>query len=108
YAYGDLLPYSNSLKWILKGNRRIKEETWETHIKHAIDYDNGKNVFWLKKIRPKVFSELKKSLERTVQPAELPKCFHAAGIGYPVKYWTLIKNLCQLGIRKNSECAFAK
>lgn len=101
YSYSDFTPLSNSLKWILKGNRRIRDDNWETRIQSAEDFDDEKNIWCLKKIRPKVYSEFKKALDRTVTPGELPKSFNAAGIGYPVKYWTLLKNLCQLGIRKN-------
>ncbi len=102
YSYSDFKPLSNSLKWILKGNRRIKDENWEARIQYAEELDNGKEIAWLKKIRPKVDSEFKKALNKTVSPADLPKSFNAAGISYPVKYWTLLKNLCQLGIRKNN------
>src|SRR3990172_9981411 len=102
YSYSDFKPLCNSLKWILKGNRRIKDENWETRIQNAEDLDSGKDIYRLKRIRPKVFSEFKKSLEKSITPNELPKSFSAAGITYPVKYWTLLKNLCQLGIRKNN------
>ena len=102
YSYSDFKPLSNSLKWILKGNRRIKDENWESRIQYAEELDNGNEIAWLKKIRPKVYSEFKKALDKTVSPADLPKSFNAAGISYPVKYWTLLKNLCQLGIRKNN------
>lgn len=102
YSYSDFKPLSNSLKWILKGNRKIKDENWEARIQYAEDLDNGREIFWLKKIRPKVYSEFKKALDKTVRPEDLPKSFKAAGISYPVKYWTLLKNLCQLGIRKNN------
>jgi hypothetical protein len=102
YSYSDFKPLSNSLKWILKGNRRIRDENWEARIQYAEELDNGKEIAWLKKIRPKVYSEFKKALDKTVSPADLPKSFNAAGISYPVKYWTLLKNLCQLGIRKNN------
>lgn len=102
YKYSDFDPLRNSLKWILKGNRRMTDDNWEMRIKWAEDLDAGKDIWWLKKIRPKVYSEFKKALDKTVAPSELPRCFNAAGITYPVKYWTLIKNLCQLGIRRNT------
>lgn len=102
YSYADLNPFSNSLKWILKGNRRMVDENWESRINVAEAFDNGHYQTWLKKIRPKVYSEFRKALDSEIAPSELPKSFNAAGITYPVKYWTLIKNLCQLGIRKNN------
>ncbi len=102
YSYSDFKPLSNSLKWILKCNRRIKDENWEARIQIAEDLDNGKEVNWLKKIRPKVYSEFRKALDKTVSPTDLPKSFNAVGISYPIKYWTLLKNLCQLGIRKKN------
>jgi len=102
YSYSDLEPLKNSLKWILKGNRRIRDENWEARIQNAEDFDSNKDIYWLKNIRPKVFSEFKKALEKTIKPADLPKSFAAAGITYEVKYWTLIRKLCQLGIRKNN------
>jgi hypothetical protein len=101
YSYSDMAEHLNSLKWILKGNRRIQDDTWENKIWVAEQFEEGNNDF-LKKIRPKVYSEFRKTLDETVTPEELPKSFHAAGLTYSVKYWTLIKNLCQLGIRKNN------
>ncbi len=102
YSYSDLNPFSNSLKWILKGNRRMIDENWESRIYVAEAFDNGHYQTWLKKIRPKVYSEFRKALDQEVTPSELPKSFKAAGISYPIKHWTLIKNLCQIGIRKNN------
>ncbi len=102
YSYTDFRPHVNSLKWILKGNRRIKDVTWESLIKSAERTDGGKEEGLLRKIRPRVYSEFRKALEKTVEPADLPRSFKAAGISYPVKYWTLLKNLCQLNIRKNN------
>lgn len=102
YKYSDFDPFRNSLKWILKGNRRMTDDNWEMRIKWAEDLDAGKDIWWLKKIRPKVYSEFKKALYKTVAPSELPRCFNAAEITYPVRYWTLIKKLCQLGIRRNT------
>jgi hypothetical protein len=102
YSYSDIQPLANSLKWILKGNRRMIDENWESRIYVAESFDQGKYQNLLKKIRPKVYSEFRKALEKMVSPNELPKCFNAVGISYPVKYWTLLKNLCHLGIRKNN------
>ena len=102
YSYNDFKPLGNSLKWILKSNKRIKDENWEASIQNAEDLDNGQDIYWLKKIRPKVYSDFKKALDDTVTPEELPKSFNAVSITYPVKYWTLLKNLCQLGVRKNN------
>lgn len=102
HQYSDIEPLKNSLKWILKGNRRISDETWETKIQSAENCENGKDVHCLRKIRPKVYSEFRKALDKTIAPIDLPKSFSAANISYPVKYWTLLKNLCQLGIRKNN------
>ncbi len=101
YSYADMAENLNSLKWILKGNRRISDDTWENKIWVAEQFAQGKNEY-LKRIRPKVYSEFRKYLEQTVKPDDLPKSFGAAGLTYPVKYWTLIRNLCQLGIRKNN------
>ncbi len=102
YKYSDLQPYTNSLKWILKGNRQMRDDKWENRIKHAEDYDAGKDIWWLSQIRPKVFSEFRKALEIPVKPSELPRCFNAAGINYEVKYWTLLKKLCKLKLRRNN------
>ncbi len=109
YTYSEINPFRNSLKWILKGNRRIKDETWKKKIQNAQDFDKGYDINGIKKIRSKVYTEFKKALDKTiVKPEDLPKSFSAAGIGYPVKYWTLLKNLCKLGIRKNSNHNFSK
>jgi len=101
FSYADMSEYTNSLKWILKGNRRIKDETWEHQIWLA-EQTELKRGDYLRKIRSKVYSEFRHSLETTVFPSDLPKSFAAAGIHSPVKYWTLLRNLCQLGIRKNN------
>lgn len=93
--YADIAPNKNSLKWILKGNNRISEKSWEAAILEA---DKGLG----RPIRPGVSAEFRKKLAEPVTRESLPKSFLAAGINYEVKYWTLLKNLCQLGIRKNS------
>lgn len=95
YDYADIAPYKNSLKWILMGNRRINEDTWENAIKDA-EKGNGRPI------RGRVSAEFRKKMDEGIDPQLLPKSFHAAGITYPVKYWTLLKNLCQLEVRKNS------
>lgn len=102
YSYADFKPFCNSLKWILKGNRRIHDDNWDIYIQNAERFDAGINMYGIRKIRPKVYSEFRKALDKTITPSELPKSFKAAGITYPVKYWTLLRNLCELGIRKNN------
>jgi hypothetical protein len=102
YQYSDIEPFKNSLKWILKGNRKIKDEKWEEYIQSAEGFDNGKNIYWLRKIRPRVYSEFKKALDKTITPDDMPRSFTAVNISYPIKYWTLLRNLCELGIRKNN------
>jgi len=106
YSYSDFKPLNNSLKWILKGNRRITLENWETRIREAEDKDKGKNIYWLRKIRPKVYSEFRKALKKTLNPSDLPKSFQAAGITYPMKFWTLLRILCQLNVNKNNYSSF--
>ena len=94
YDYADLNPYKNSLKWILKGNNKISEDTWENAIKDA---ERGGRP-----IRKRISSEFRRKMNEEVTPDILPKPFQAAGLTYPVKYWTLLKRLCQLEIRKNN------
>lgn len=101
YTYSDLQTEKNSLKWILKGNRRIHDDTWEKRISDAEDFDKGRPSN-ARKIRHRVFEKFRKELGEVVKPEELKKCFQAAGLTYEVKYWTLLKRLCQLGIRKNN------
>ncbi|AEE54476.1 helicase domain-containing protein (plasmid) [Haliscomenobacter hydrossis DSM 1100] len=101
YLYSDFIPLRNSLKWILKGNRKIKDENWMALINAAEDFDKGK-ITTLNKIRPKVDSAFRQALNEKVDPDQLPKSFHAAGITYSVKYWTLLRNLCRLNINKDN------
>ncbi len=98
YRYSDLNPYKKSLKWIFKGNQRIRNKNWMARIKYAEQFDQGKDIYWLRKIRPQVFSEFRNALNEKVQPSDLPKSFKALGITYEIKYWTLLRNLCKLGI----------
>lgn len=95
YDYADIAPYKNSLKWILMGNKRIKEDTWENAINDA---EKGSG----RPIRGRVSAEFRKKMDEKIEPKLLPKSFRAAEIAYPVKYWTLLKNICRLGVRKNS------
>lgn len=95
YEYADIEPFKNSLKWILKGNRQISDESWESAIRDA---ESGR----ARPIRAKVGSEFKKKLAEFISPGLLPKSFHAAAIKSQVKYWTLLRNLCELGVRKNN------
>lgn len=101
FDYSDMGEGKNSLKWILKGTRIINDDTWENRIWAAEQAEAGR-ITSLRKIRPRVYSEFRKALAEEVNPEDLPKSFEAAGLTYPVKYWTLIKRLCQLGIRKNN------
>jgi hypothetical protein len=97
--YAEIQPDKNSLKWILKGNNQISDKSWEAAILEA---DRGLG----RPIRSGVSAELRKKLAEPMSPETLPKCFRAAGITYEVKYWTLLKNLCQLGVRKNTTGQF--
>jgi hypothetical protein len=101
YQYDILAPHKNSLKWILKGNRRIKDETWENLIRWAEEYDLGKNN-WLSPIRREMGPLFRKSLKEMVSPKDMPRCFEALGTQRPMKIWDLLKQLCALGIRKNN------
>lgn len=101
YRYADLNPLSNSLKWLLKGNRRMLDDTWENNIWAAEGFDSGRNQ-WFRKIRSAIYSSFRQSLEEYVEPDTLPKSFSAIGVSYRLKYWTLLRNLCELGIRKNN------
>lgn len=40
----------------------MTDDNWEMRIKWAEDLDAGKDIWWLKKIRPKVYSEFKKRM----------------------------------------------
>ena len=95
HEYADIEPYKNSLKWILKGNNQISEESWGNAIRAA---ENGQG----RPIRSKVSSEFRKKLAELISPRTLPKSFRAAGLSSDVKYWTLLKKLCQLGVKNNT------
>jgi len=102
YSYKEMMPYKNSLKWIFKDNRKMNDSNWEKLITSAEQFDKNQNNSRVRKIRPRVFSKLRKELNKTINPDILPESFKAAKISYPVKYWTLIKNLAKLGVRKNN------
>lgn len=97
--YAEIQPDKNSLKWILKGNNQISDKSWEAAI---YDADRGLG----RPIRPGVSAELRKRLAEPISPETLPKSFRATGIPSEVKYWTLLKNLCQLGVRKDTTGKF--
>lgn len=100
YEYAELNADKNSLKWILKGNNQISEESWDNAIRDA---ERGLG----RPIRTKVSAEFRKKLEITVCRSELSKSFNAAGISAnEVKYWTLLRNLCRLSVRKNNTLNF--
>ena len=99
YKYADIEPFKNSLKWILKGNNQISEKSWEDLIRDAESRQEPQ-------IRTGVSSEFRRKLGETISPITLPKSFLAAGITSEVKYWTLLRNLCELGVRKNNTSHF--
>ncbi len=103
HDYKDIYPHRNSLKWILKGNYRINEARWSAEIR-AAEKGEGRPV------RGKVRSSFKAKLEEEVTPDILKKCFEAVGVSHPLRYWTLIVRLCELGFRQNnySNIRFAK
>lgn len=100
-GYADFENYKNSLQWILKGNRKISDDTWERKVLQADESAKGYDV-GLSKIRWQVYSGFRESLREVVAPNDLPKSFSAIGVGYSMQYWTLLKNLCKLGLRKNN------
>jgi len=99
--YADIEPYKNSLKWILKGNNNMSNESWEEKVKKAED-NELRNSNDLRPIRTKVRSDFRKKMEDKVSPETLPRSFESVNISYPVKYWTLLMKLCQLGLRKEN------
>ncbi len=98
YDYADIKPYKNNLKWILKGNNRILDENWEWAIKNAEDPNCKYNY----EIKARVYAEFRKKMNVEIERKKLPKSFRAANITYPIKFWTLLLNLCKLGISKNN------
>ena len=103
YRYKNIEPYKECLKWILKDNRRMNNNNWEQLVKSAEDYDEGIiNINWVRKIRPDIYSKFRKELKKVVKPEELPRSFDAAKFTHSVKYWSLIKKLCKLGIGKDN------
>jgi hypothetical protein len=102
YQYADINPHKNSLKWILIGNRLMGKDNWDSYITDAEKNDKRKYEERKDRVRPKVFSEFKKALEKKVKPSDMPKSFAAIGINYEIKYWTLLKKLCKLKVRKDN------
>jgi hypothetical protein len=100
-SYKGIYEYKNSLKWILKGNQRMRDDKWERKIVNAEAFEDDK-IDNGKKIRPTVYARFRQELQDEVTPEMLPRSFAAAGLTYPVKFWTLIKSLCRLEIRKNN------
>jgi len=66
YKYSDFDPLRNSLKWILKGNRRMTDDNWEMRIKWAENLDASKDIWWLKRSVPKYIVNLKENVNSTV------------------------------------------
>lgn len=102
YSYADFRGLTNRLKWILKGNNQIHDDNWQERIEFAEGIEDGRYTINVKKINSRVYSEFRKALEEKVKPKDLPHSFAAANLSYEVKYWTLLKNLCRLEIRKNN------
>ena len=105
FKYSQLNKYKNSLKWILRCSYRIEPETWEDKIGNAEAYEN--NVEWAsgRPIRAKVRTEFREKLEEEAPFDRLPKSYAAAGLTYPVKYWTLLINLAARKFRYNTNPA---
>ena len=92
YDYADLADYRNSLKWILKGNNNISDERWSSEIQVALRTTGPRPI------RSKVSSEFRKLLDEEAPMESLRKAYELAGYTKPVKTWTLLRQLCGLGI----------
>lgn len=93
--YEAIWPYTNSLKWILKGRNNMLDDTWENKI-HEIDAGRGRPFYNSVKV------EFRKRMEENADLKVYGKCYAALGSNIPVKLWTLVKNLAQLELRKNN------
>lgn len=107
YLYADFEPFQNSLKWILKATQRMGDGTWEDEIRKAIEFDKGyRNT--VRPIRSGVRSHFRRLLEEEVADQSLlRRSYEVAGFKSPIKYWTLLKKLCSLEVRKNNYYKYA-
>ena len=109
YRYKDIEPNKGCLKWILKDNRKMRDDNWEKNIKDVEDFDRNQinnpdeaKSTWVRKIRTSIRYEFRKELDKEIRPEALPNSFKAAKLSYPVKYWSLINRLCRLEINKDN------
>jgi hypothetical protein len=108
YTYADI--NQDKLRWVLIGNKQISLETWNRKIDQSIRFERGifdRDNNWVNPIRHKVKVAFRKILEQVVEVEELKKTYRAAGINYPVKLWTLIRNLCDRRLQQNRDFYYA-
>lgn len=104
YTYSDI--NQDRLRWILIGNKQITLANWNRKIDQVIRFERGKidkDNRWVKPIKHQVKVAFRRVFEIQVDESDLPKSFEAAGIKGKVKFWTLLRKLCEIHIKPNKD-----
>ena len=98
YNHDLLKEKRNSLKWLIKGTRRMKEKNWDKRIKDAISYDkNGKVKYYLMNYRPirrGVKTVFYKKLQERVPLNKLKGIYKELGIEKEKSCAYLLSKIC--------------
>jgi Helicase conserved C-terminal domain len=106
YNHSYLKEKRNSLKWLIKGTKRMNEDNWENAIEDAIRFDSGKQLkhyYWrYRKIRKGIKTRFYKALQEKAPINELKKVYEALGIEKEKSCIFLLSKICSNRIQKNN------
>jgi len=97
----------NSLKWLIKGTKRMKDTNWENAIEDAIRFDSGKSIkhYYFgnyRKIRRGIKSSFYQAIQEKVPIDELKDVYNALGIKKEKSCIALLSKICTNRIQKNN------
>ena len=97
----------NSLKWLIKGTKRMNDDNWDHAIKDAILFDSEKRIKYFyygsyRKIRKGLKSKFYKAIQEKVPFAELRDVYNALGIEKEKSCISLLSKICSNRIQKNN------
>lgn len=107
YNYSLLKDKRNSLKWLIKGTRRMKNSNWDKAIEDAIRFDSGKKIkhFYFgsyRKIRKGIKTRFYQAIQEKVPISELKRVYKALGIENEKSCSALLSKICSNRIQKNN------
>lgn len=98
-----LKDYAESLSWMMKSNRRMRNDNWQKMVEDALrfDVDNDYKPLYYWDIRPlrnEVIELFLNALDRPANKKTVPKVYKYLELKDDISWIDLIRRLCQTGV----------